>query len=301
MNIILHNSFIRQSLLTLLLILILQPAYSQDGEKVFKTSCIICHTIGGGTLLGPDLANVQTRRDKDWIFSFIRSSQTMVNSGDETAVALFEQFNKIMMPDHPGMTDDDLNSLLAYIESESPENVEESATSLIAVDEVALAPDETGKSIDAATDEDILSGRMLFSGERRLENRGPACSSCHNVVNDRLLGGGLLAKDLTAAFSRLNENGIKAMVSNPPFPAMRQAYGNHPVTSDEAYLLTAFLQSADKAQYNQHQRNYKAIFLYASIIGLAILLSLFTMVWRKRKRASVNQKIYSRQLKSVSY
>jgi cytochrome c551/c552 len=301
MNIILPNSFIRQSLFTLLLIFILQSAYSQDGEKIFKTRCIICHTIGSGTLLGPDLTNIHTRRDKDWIFSFIRSSQTMVKNGDETAVALFEEFNKIMMPDHPDLTDGDLNSLLAYIEKQSTENVEESETSLIAVDDVALAPDDADKSIDTATDEDILNGRMLFSGERRLENRGPACNSCHNVVNDRLLGGGLLAKDLTAAFSRLNENGIKAMVSNPPFPAMRQAYGNHPVTSDEAFLLTAFLQSADKAQYNQHHRDYKAIFLYAGIIGFAILLLLFTMVWRKRKRASVNQKIYSRQLKSVSY
>ncbi len=277
------------------------PAFGQDGSELYKVNCSICHKIGEGVLLGPDLANVQMRRDRDWIFSFIRSSTAMINSGDETAVGLFEKFNKIMMPDQPTFTDQDIGAILAYIESESPEYVPELETGIAGAVDSSVEPEIIGKPIDEATDEDILNGRLLFSGETRLENRGPACLSCHNVLNDKLIGGGLLGKDLTEAFTRLNENGIKAMVSNPPFPVMRKAYGTHPISSDEAFLLTAFLKFADHEQYYQHQRDYKAMFLYTGIVGFIVLLVVFTAIWRKRKSASVNQKIFDRQLKSESY
>lgn len=286
---------------TFLFILLVIPLYAQDGAELFKANCAVCHTIGQGTLLGPDLGNVEMRRETDWILDFIRSSQTMISNGDETAVALFEKFNKIQMPDQSAFTDADLTALLAYIKSESPEYVAEAENTDVTPAESAVKAEVVGKPIDEATEEDIINGRLLFSGEKRLENGGAACLSCHNVKNDKLIGGGLLAKDLTEAFTRLNENGIKAMVSNPPFPAMRKAYNSKPISTDEAYLLTAFLKYADKERYYQQSRNYKTMFLVAGVVTLIILLLSYTIYWRKRKATSVNQKIYDRQLSSESY
>ncbi len=291
------NSLPIKSFYTFFFILLTFPLFSQDGETLFKTNCTVCHTIGKGVLLGPDLANVQLRRDNAWIFKFIRSSQSVINSGDETAVALFEQYNKIQMPDQPTFTDIELTAILAYIESQSPEYIPETEETTSPTTDIPVEPIIVGKSVDEATDEDIVNGRLLFSGELRLENRGPACISCHNVKNDRLIGGGLLAKDLTEAFTRLNENGIKAMVSNPPFPAMRKAYNNHPINIDEAFLITAFLKFADKNQYNQHPRDYQAGFLYVSLAGLGFLLFVFTAIWSKRKNAPVNSKIFTPTVK----
>lgn len=301
MNTYLQNSLIIKSFFTLIFFLIIFPLYSQDGESIFKLNCAACHTIGKGTLIGPDLANVHLRRNRDWLFKIIRSSQTLINSGDETAIALFKQFNMVQMPDQTAFTDDDLNAILTYIEGESPEYIPETETTVAQADETPVEVEITGKPVDVATKEDILNGRLLFSGETRLENGGPACLTCHNVLNDNLIGGGLLAKDLTEAFTRLNENGIKAMVSNPPFPVMRTAYDNHPVNSDETYLITAFLKFADQERYYQHHRDYQARFLYTGIVGFIVLLIVFTVIWRKRKYASVNQKIFDRQLKSDSY
>ena len=301
MNTYLQNSLIIKSFFTLIFFLIIFPLYSQDGESIFKLNCAACHTIGKGTLIGPDLANVHLRRNRDWLFKIIRSSQTLINSGDETAIALFKQFNMVQMPDQTAFTDDDLNAILTYIEGESPEYIPETETTVAQADETPVEVGITGKPVDEATKEDILNGRLLFSGETRLENGGPACLTCHNVLNDNLIGGGLLAKDLTEAFTRLNENGIKAMVSNPPFPVMRTAYDNHPVNSDETYLITAFLKFADQERYYQHHRDYQARFLYTGIAGFIVLLIVFTVIWRKRKYASVNQKIFDRQLKSDSY
>jgi len=57
------------------------------------------------------------------------------------------------------------------------------------------------------TVEDMILGRELFSGVRRLENGGPSCISCHNVRNDSIVSGGSLAKDLTDSFNRLGKDG----------------------------------------------------------------------------------------------
>jgi len=71
-----------------------------EGERLFKQVCFTCHTIGRGRLIGPDLANVQNRRPEDWIIQFVQSSQTVIKSGDAYANTLFNQYNKLIMPDN---------------------------------------------------------------------------------------------------------------------------------------------------------------------------------------------------------
>ncbi len=78
-----------KALWILILIISELPLFAQNGENLFKTTCSACHTIGKGILIGPDLANVHMRREKQWIFSFIKSSQSVIKQGDATAVALF--------------------------------------------------------------------------------------------------------------------------------------------------------------------------------------------------------------------
>ena len=38
-----------------------------QGESLFQRTCIACHTINGGRLVGPDLENIRNRRDEAWI------------------------------------------------------------------------------------------------------------------------------------------------------------------------------------------------------------------------------------------
>ena len=41
----------------------------------------------------------------------------MVKSGDKDAVSLFEQHNKIIMPDHADLSSDDIKSIVEFIKS----------------------------------------------------------------------------------------------------------------------------------------------------------------------------------------
>src|SRR5688572_12333107 len=90
----------------------------EEGKLIFSSRCASCHNVNK-VLTGPALAGLDERRSIDWIVSFIQSSQTLIKNGDKDAVALFEKFNKIPMPDHPDLTKENIKSIVDYIKSES--------------------------------------------------------------------------------------------------------------------------------------------------------------------------------------
>lgn len=261
-----------------------------EGEKLFKQICVACHTVGQGKLIGPDLAGVQQRRSEEWLIRFIRSSQTVIQSSDPVAAALFEEYNKIPMPDN-NYSDDQIRAIISYIAENSPGGPGAAETS-----GVSPAP---GRPLSEAGEANIQAGKNLFEGRTRLSSEGPTCNSCHNVKNDALLGGGALAKDLTDAYSRLGEAGVKAILGNPPFPAMKQAYQNHPLSEAEVFDLAAFLQHADQVRDTQQAKNYRNQLLFSGLGGALALLLLFGGFWTRSKRGSVNRRIYERQIKSI--
>jgi mono/diheme cytochrome c family protein len=97
-----------------------------DGKSIFTSRCAACHNVNK-TLTGPALAGVDERRSIDWIINFVHSSQTMVKKGDKDAVALFEKFNKVPMPDHPDLTDKNIKDILEYVKAESKPVTEDKA------------------------------------------------------------------------------------------------------------------------------------------------------------------------------
>ena len=88
------------------------------GEKIFSSRCMACHKINAD-FAGPALAGVDKRHSIDWIIKFVHSSQTVIKSGDTSAMALFKKFNGIVMPDHPDLSNDDIKSVVAFIKDES--------------------------------------------------------------------------------------------------------------------------------------------------------------------------------------
>jgi len=265
-----------------------QIASTQEpGEQVFNTICFACHTIGGGRLIGPDLAGVHEKRSQEWLEKFVKSSQSMINAGDADAVALFEEYSSLLMPDAVA-TDEQIRQVLIYIESQSS-GVMPSAV----VDEpVTLA--------EPATEEEILAGQELFQGNLRFVNGGSACNACHEVRNDAVIGGGILAAELTTVFSRMGGAGVTAILGRAPFPVMQAAYEDHALTEDEVTALVAFLEYADSEQYNQLPRDYGLGLFVSGTVGAGVMFLFFAFIWRGRKKGSVNQAIYDRQIRSVS-
>jgi len=90
----------------------------EKGKEIFSLRCAACHSVNK-QLTGPALAGVYERRELSWIVNFVRSSQKLVKNGDKDAIALYEQFNKIPMPDHSDLSEEDIKSIIDYIKSEA--------------------------------------------------------------------------------------------------------------------------------------------------------------------------------------
>ena len=151
-----------------------------------------------------------------------------------------------------------------------------------------------------ASEKDILIGQDLFQGTIRFVNNGPACNACHEVRNDAVIGGGILASELTTVFSRMGGAGVKAILGHAPFPVMQTAYKDQSLTEDEVVALVAFLEYADSEQYNQLPRDYGIGLFVSGSLGAGVLFLFFAVVWRGRKKESVNQAIFDRQIRSIS-
>ncbi|MBZ0327734.1 MAG: cytochrome c [Altibacter sp.] len=262
-----------------------QYIIGQDGEALFKQNCTACHKLGK-KFLGPDLLGVTKKRDKDWVVSFIKSSQTMIKAGDSLAVALFKENNEVIMNDQPGLSNNDINAILAYIDEETAARTSSSVS--VVEEAVEIIPIEY-------TEEDVKNGHLLFSGKKRFANKGTSCISCHHIDSDELISGGILAKDLTAAYSRMGDAGLVSIIGTPPFPVMAAAYKNNALDSLEVIQLSAYLKHVDEVKEEQQTiNNGNQVLLLGGGGGLVVLFLVIELLWRRRLKRSVKHDIYNR-------
>lgn len=258
---------------------------AQDGATLFKQNCTACHKTNKQKLVGPGLEGVTQKRSEAWLMQFIRNSQKFIQSGDAEAAAIYETFNKTLMPPFEHLSNNDIQAILTYLSG------------------TVSAPSETSTVVEASalplefSDEDQKLGKLLFSGIQRFTNKGQACISCHHVSYNELIPGGLLAKDLTKAYTRLGAEGISGLLGAPPFPAMAVAYANNNLTPDEIRQLTSFLKMVDESSASQNVSSGHEILLLGGGSGLFLLLILIGISWKNRKKESVKKDIFQRQTK----
>lgn len=194
-----------------------------DPEAVFTARCGACHTVGRGDDVGPDLAGVTERRSRDWLVPFIRSSQTVIQSGNEIARELFELFDRTKMPDH-SYSDAEIHALLDYIEAGGPGD---------RLPRVRPAQD--------ASPEEVALGERLFFGLEPLSRGGAACADCHSVSGIDEAMTGSLGGDLRNAYTRYQDRELTRSLIQMSHPVMGAAYRRHPLTDEENYCIKAFL------------------------------------------------------------
>ena len=277
MKITLHSVFVT----SVILFLSCPPAFAQESDSAtFKSVCAVCHTIGGGKLIGPDLLNVQDRHSEDWIINFVQSSQSVIKSGDQYADSIYKAYNQLLMPDHPNLNNAQVKGLIAYIKTQSS----------MPSTTIAATTQPQGNSD---------RGKELFVGNIRFMNNGAACNSCHNVAMQGYMSGGALGKDLTHAIARLSADGVSGIITGLPFPQMKETYAAHPVTPQETADLTAFLVKVDKEAALTATSKTGNCLLVGGITGLVLLIILYSFFWIKRKKHPVNFSVFKRQIKSA--
>lgn len=86
----------------------------ENGEKLFKSYCASCHSPGSNQLVGPGLAGVYDKYEREWLYQWIKNSQGLIASGDADAIAVYEQYNKVLMPNQP-VNNEQIDAILDYI------------------------------------------------------------------------------------------------------------------------------------------------------------------------------------------
>jgi cytochrome c2 len=263
--------------------------FAQDGALLFKQKCASCHSIGSGKLVGPDLKNVTKKRDKVWLTKFIQSSSSLIKSGDPEAVAVFKEFNNSPMNDFP-LTQDEITKILEFIGAGKVESEK--------IDPKKIAEQQFADSILKADNfKDLMIGKDLFYGQKRFKNGGTSCASCHNACYNGDEQGGKLAKDLTNAFKRLGGYaGIKGILNSPPYPSMTETYKVKSLTEPEMAYLLLFLKSTDTKNNNGPMKLFDIMIIIGSILSVFVAIMII-ILWRNRKKQSVNASIYKRQTK----
>jgi protein SCO1/2 len=92
--------------------------YDDHGKYVFFTQCSVCHTIGGGESIGPDLRGLTKVRDPQWLRKIIQVPETLLDEGDPLANALLKKYKDVRMPNlHFDAATTEL--LIGYMEKQS--------------------------------------------------------------------------------------------------------------------------------------------------------------------------------------
>ena len=84
------------------------------GKTIFLNNCASCHSLTK-EVVGPMLQNVSQRLEKKVIYAWIRNPAAVLKSGDPYFNALFKKYNGVMMSGFPGLTDGEIDAILAYI------------------------------------------------------------------------------------------------------------------------------------------------------------------------------------------
>ena len=124
-----HNNMSHFSLKSLFGAVFLFFAFSfglkaQDGAKIFKQNCAVCHSLTDQKLTGPGLAGVFDRvqsgsLSKDaWLHAWILNNEKLIKSGDAYANKIYNENGKAAMTVFEGqLNDKDVDALLAYIKN----------------------------------------------------------------------------------------------------------------------------------------------------------------------------------------
>ena len=92
------------------------------GEQIYRTRCSSCHSLGDGLPeqrgIGPDLLGVTRQRDARWLVNWLKAPEQMLANKDPLAMLLYEQYNRLAMP-NMRLGDTEVAALLTYLEEET--------------------------------------------------------------------------------------------------------------------------------------------------------------------------------------
>jgi len=119
------------------------PAFAApDGKALFQSNCASCHNpLKDAT--GPALKGVDARvPSKEWLYSWIKNSASVISSGDKYANDIYAKWNKTAMTAFPNLSNEEIDAIITYVNSVEPPKKDDGAGAAT----TSTAKDSTGSN-----------------------------------------------------------------------------------------------------------------------------------------------------------
>ncbi|MBS1994162.1 MAG: c-type cytochrome [Cyanobacteria bacterium SZAS LIN-3] len=189
-------------------------ALATDPAPLFSEKCAGCHTIGGGNLVGPDLAPAAKWGSSDLSKAIIGMEK---NVGP--------------------LTSEEIEGLVEYIKSPKRDSKQDATTT-----PSSPHPGVETAAMPIVEPASASRGERLFSGAESLKNGGLSCIACHQVDNS----GGTMGPNLTGLQSKMTGPAIVAACEHTPYKVMKEVYKEHALTHQEALDLAEYFTALAK-------------------------------------------------------
>lgn len=96
---------------------------AQDGAKLFKQNCAVCHdSHGDRKITGPGLGGIFDRAPKgDWLNRWILNSEKLIKAGDAYATKIYNDNGKTQMTVFEGqLNDKDVEAIIGFLKAPLP-------------------------------------------------------------------------------------------------------------------------------------------------------------------------------------
>ena len=126
------------------------------GKALFNSNCAACHKLDK-KMTGPALRGVEKRLyndeglDKEWMYSWIRNSASLVKSGDDYANKIYAEYNGSAMTAFPQLSDSEIDNILSY-------TAQEKAVPVVKITKVAVGNENNSNGIS----NEIILGAFAF-------------------------------------------------------------------------------------------------------------------------------------------
>ena len=225
------------------------------GAEIFKLHCVVCHAEDGGGGIGPNMT------DPYWIHGGSIKNIFRVIKYGVPAKGMISWQNQLSPTDIR-----DVASYLLSLKGTTPANPKEPQGDLYDESIEEVNPEDLTDLIDSRPTIDILSdtldpveiGRGLFSGSIRFIEGGPGCITCHNVTEETLPKGALIAPDLTNVYTRLDEPTLYKVITKPYHLTMQEAFKDKLVIKEEVEYLVSYFEYVGTATAHQEKRDLRA-------------------------------------------
>lgn len=98
------------------------------GKALFNANCAACHKLYNRAT-GPALFEVTERRDREWLYLWIKNNRALIDAGDPEALEVYNEYNQTPMNLFPQLSNADIDDILAYTDTPKPEAVAPAAGS----------------------------------------------------------------------------------------------------------------------------------------------------------------------------